>query len=114
MILSMTNDYEEHLAIQPFQVVKGLVDSYDLPLNIPGETLQQNKVHKLIKKTLFKKCIELFFEIAEKLRVSNMNSSKENNISNDNPFDPTKNLENKYAPEKPKPICRILMNRLVK
>jgi len=61
MILSMTNDYEEHLAIQPFQVVKGLVDSYDLPLNIPGETLQQNKVHKLIKKTLFKKCIELFF-----------------------------------------------------
>ena len=63
--VSIMDDSDE-LIPEWLKFVKDVADSVDLPLNIPYETLQRNKILRVIKKNHVKKCLGMFAELAER------------------------------------------------
>ena len=59
------SDDSSELVPEYMKFITGVVDSDDLPLNISRETLQQNKIMKIFKKNIIKKCLDLIGKISE-------------------------------------------------
>ena len=58
-------DDREELMPEWLNLVEGVVDSKDMPLNVARETLQRDKILRMIKKSLVKNCLEMFAGIRE-------------------------------------------------
>jgi len=59
----ITDNFQEMMPSY-LSFVRGVVDSDDLPLNVSRETLQQNKLLKVIKKKLVRKTLDMIKKIA--------------------------------------------------
>ena len=61
----ITEAYDELLPRYLASFVRGVVDSDDLPLNVSRETLQQNKLMRVIKKKLVRKVLDMIKKMSD-------------------------------------------------
>lgn len=59
------SDTYDDLIPKYLNFIRGVVDSDDLPLNVSRETLQQNKLLKVIKKKLVRKILDMIKKLSE-------------------------------------------------
>ena len=67
----ITDDCEDILP-EYLKFARGVIETEDIPLNISRETLQQNKIIKIIGKNVIKKVFEMFNRISndpDKFRI---------------------------------------------
>ena len=57
---------KDELILNWLNFVKGVVDSEDIPLNISGEIVRQNKILRVIKKKFVKRCLEMIAESVDR------------------------------------------------
>ncbi|OQV24237.1 Endoplasmin [Hypsibius exemplaris] len=61
----ITDDFQDIIP-KYLNFIRGMVDSDDLPLNVSRETLQQNKLVKLIRKKLVRKVLDMIKKLDKK------------------------------------------------
>ncbi|ETP47332.1 hypothetical protein F442_06594 [Phytophthora nicotianae P10297] len=61
----ITDDFDDFLP-RYLNFIAGVVDSDDLPINVSRETLQENKILRVIRKKLVRKVLEMLRKLAEK------------------------------------------------
>jgi len=83
---------------QYLSFVKGVVDSDDLPLNVNRETLQENKVIKIIRKKL----VRIVLEMVKKLSEKKVEVEKEEKEKDDETKEVELDEEGNIIPEEPK------------
>ncbi|CAI5732821.1 unnamed protein product [Peronospora destructor] len=61
----ITDDFDDFLP-RYLNFIAGVVDSDDLPINVSRETLQENKILRVIRKKLVRKVLEMLRKLSEK------------------------------------------------
>ncbi|KAI9921782.1 hypothetical protein PsorP6_002066 [Peronosclerospora sorghi] len=61
----VTDDFDDFLP-RYLNFIAGVVDSDDLPINVSRETLQENKILRVIRKKLVRKILEMLRKLSEK------------------------------------------------